>query len=365
MRSGNAGFATTVQNPNTRFAAIGIIGAVIILLAMVVGLQIFERIGTIDFFLEQWERAVESKKPALYEQLWDSTARIKNQNQYERALKLFSREKLEADINGFFSRKDFTDTNRRRIERLPVTLYQDGEVLVTIHRDLTIEKKGFLQRWKLIDDRIHENLEYPEITEEHVVQEAPVELAAKSANPTPKSSPVQPLDDGEALSNTIIPQTPEPDSSAPVVSGAPLDTQLKLSQILGEWQQAWQGKNLNAYMSKYAAEAEITRVTIDKEQAQPTRLNKKQLHEKMIALNKTYSRIRINIFHLQINGDSAVADVNFFQEFVGTRTSGNQPIYSDFGKKELVFMVDPADGLWKIYSESWTHYKNVPKSPKL
>ena len=118
-------------------------------------------------------------------------------------------------------------------------------------------------------------------------------------------------------------------------------------------------------MSKYAEEAEITRVTITKGQEYPTRLNKKQLREKMKSLNERYSKIKVNIFHLQINGDSAVAGVNFLQEFVGTRPAGSQAIYSDFGKKELVFMVDPADGLWKIYAESWKHYKNVPKYPKL
>ena len=85
----------------------------------------------------------------------------------------------------------------------------------------------------------------------------------------------------------------------------------------------------------------------------------------MKSLNAAYSKIRVNIFQLQINGDNAVADVNFVQEFVGSRASGSQPIYSDYGKKELVFMVDPADGLWKIYAESWKHYKNVPKYPKL
>ena len=364
-RSGNAEFTTTFQNPNTRFAVIGIIGAAIILLAMVLGLQIFERIGAIEFFLQRWEQAVESKQPALYEQLWDSTARINNRNQYERALKLFSREKIEADIAGLLPRKDLKDTNQRRIERIPVTLYQDGKVLVIIHRDLIVKKKGLLQRWKLIDDRIHEKLEYPETTEEHVVQEAPVKVAVKSANPTPESPSLQPPDDPVASSKVITPQTAAPDSSASIAVEAPLDTQLKLSQILGEWQQAWQGKNLKTYMSKYAEDAEITRITINKGREHPTRLSKKQLREKMIVLNNRYSKIKVNIFHLQINGDSAVADVNFFQEFVGTRTSGSQPAYSDFGRKELVFMVDPADGLWKIYSESWRHYKNVPKYPKL
>ena len=364
MRSGKTDFSTTFQNPNTRFGVIGIVGAAVILLAMVLGLQVIEDTGAIDPFLQQWKQAVESKQPGLYQQLWDSTARTKNRNRYERALKLFSREKVEVDITGHLPQKDLGDTNRRQIERIPVTLYQDGKVLVMIYRDITVEKRGLLQRWKLIDDRIRDELEYPEMTEEYIVQDE--EIIARSANPTPESPPLQLLDAPVPSSNVVTPpQAAVPENSSPIVGEAPLDTQLKLSQVLGEWQQAWQGKNLKTYMSKYADDAEITRVTINKGREYPTRLNKRQLREKMKSLNERYSKIKVNIFHLQINGDSAVADVNFLQEFIGTRASGTQAVYSDFGKKELVFMVDPADGLWKIYAENWRHYRNVPKYPKL
>ena len=364
MRSSNSKISTTFQNPNTRFGVIGIVGAAVILLAMVLGLQVIEDTGAIDPFLQQWKQAVESKQPRLYQQLWDSTARTKNQSQYERALKLFSRERVEVDITGHLPQKDLEDMTRRQIERIPVTLYQDGKVLVVIYRDITVEKRGPLQRWKLIDDKIHDELGYPETTEEYIVQDQ--EMIARSANPTPESPPVQPLDTLAPSSNVAAPpQTAVAESSSPIVGEAPLDTQLKLSQVLGEWQQAWQGKNLTIYMSKYAEDAEITRVTINKGQEYSTRLNKTQLREKMKSLNERYSKIKVNIFHLQINGDSAVADVNFLQEFVGARASGNQAAYSDFGKKELVFMVDPADGIWKIYAENWRHYKNVPKYPKL
>ena len=363
-RSGKNEFTTAFQNPNTLFGAIGIIGAAVILLAMVLGLQIIETTGAIEPFLQQWKRAVESKQPRLYQQLWDSTAQIKNRSRYERALKLFNREKVAVDVAGLRPHTDLKNPNRQQIERIPVTLYQDGKVLVVIYRDITVEKRGLLQRWKLMDDRIHDDLAYPETTEEYIVQDE--EVVAKSANPTPESPPSQPLDAPALPSKVVTPsRTAAPEESAPIVGGAPLDTQLKLSQVLGEWQQAWQGKNLKTYMSKYAEDAEITRVTITKGREHATRLNKKQLREKMKSLNAAYSKIRVNIFQLQINGDNAVADVNFFQEFVGTRASGSQPAYSDYGKKELVFMVDPADGLWKIYAESWRHYKNVPKYPKL
>ncbi len=365
MQFGKNGGTATFQNPNTLFGVIGIIGAAIILLAMVFALQFIETTGAIEPFLQEWKQAVESKQPRLYQQLWDSTAQIKNRSQYKRALKLFSREKVEVDIAGLRPRTDPENANRQQIERIPVTLYQDGKVLVVIYRDIIVEKRGLLQRWKLMDDRIQDDLEYPDITEEYIVQDDE-EMVAQSANPTPEMPPFQPLDAPTPPSKVVPPSrtvaSAEPSS---ITSGAPLDTQLKLSQVLGEWQQAWQGKNLKIYMSKYADDAEITRVTITKGREHATRLNKKQLREKMQSLNSAYSKIRVNISQLQINGDNAVADVDFFQEFVGTRASGSQPAYSDYGKKELVFMVDPADGLWKIYAESWRHYKDVPKYPKL
>lgn len=363
MRFSKAEVITSFQNPNTRFGAIGIIGATLILLMMVLGLQIFEHVGALEPFLQQWKRAIELKQPSLYQQLWDSTARIKNQNQYERALKLFEREKIEVDIFGVLPQQDSRNENRQRIERIPVKLYQDGKVLIVTYRDLTVEKKGVMQQWKLIDDRPHDGSVYPETADEYLVQDQ--EIVAQSANPTPEIRPVQPADIQAPSINVTTPQTPAPNSTAPIVGEAPLDTQLKLSQILGEWQQAWQAKNLKNYMSKYAEDAEITRVTINKGRERSIRLNKKQLREKMKALNERYSKIKVNIFHLQISGDSAVADVNFLQEFVGTRASGSQAVYSDFGKKELIFIIDPTDGLWKIYAENWRHYKDVPKYPKL
>lgn len=363
IRSGKAEVITSFENPNIYFSVIGIIGAAIILLTMVLGLQIFEQVGALEPFLQQWERAIESKQPSSYKQLWDSTARIKNRSQYERALKLLSNEKVEVDISGIPPQQYLRNENQQRIGRIPVTVYQDGKVLAVTHRHLTVEKKGILQRWKLIDDRVHDEPGYRETTAAYIVQNR--NIGAQSANRTPESSLTRPVDTIASAINVKTARTPTPDSTTRIAGEAPLDTQLKLSQVLGEWQQAWQRKNLKNYMSKYAEEAEITRVTIDKGGEHPTRLHKKQLREKMKSLNRKYSKIKVNISHLQINGDTAVADVNFFQEFVGTRVSGSRATYSDFGKKELVFMVDPASGLWKIYAESWKQYKNVPRYPKL
>ena len=354
IQSGKTGVVRLYQNPNTRFAMIGLIGASVIVAATLIALQIFGREDSIEDFVQAWEEAIESKQPELYQRLWDTAARNENWEMYERALKLFSKEKIDADVAGLTPRPDLRNENRKRIERIPVTIYQEGEVLVTLYRDLTVEQRGILRRWKLVSDEIRDEMAYPETTEEVIVQESA---------PTPRSenldSPFQQISSGPGLTVT------RPDVTSPIAGDAPLDAKLKLSQVLGTWQQAWQQKDLQTYMAQYAEEAEIIRVSIKGGKEHPIRLNKAQLREKMVALNKRYNKITVSISNLQINGDNAVADVGFLQEFIGSPASGNRPAYSDFGTKKLIFMIDPDEGLWKIYSESWKLYKDVPKYPKL
>ena len=67
---------------------------------------------------------------------------------------------------------------------------------------------------------------------------------------------------------------------------------------------------------------------------------------------------------MEIKGDRAVADAKFLQEFEGTPASGNRPAYKDIGIKKLTLMIDPADGYWKIYAESWSLYVDVPEFSK-
>jgi hypothetical protein len=84
----------------------------------------------------------------------------------------------------------------------------------------------------------------------------------------------------------------------------------------------------------------------------------------MKKLNLYYGDIQVVISKLVINGDRAVADVEFLQKFKGSPATGSRPAYSDIGTKKLNLMVDPADGYWKIYSETWSRYKDVPEFPK-
>lgn len=280
----------------------------------------------------EWKTALESGDKKKYASLWDKSARQKRQNNYQLALELMS-EIADVDISQV-SYKLLTNAKTRHVvDNISVTTYSNGTPIEPHSRTLTVEKKGFfVRRWKIINDEV----------------------------------------DGDYLSDQPIPQEEIPsvepiseESSSGIYEGnAPIDTQLKVSQILGKWQKAWEDKDMGTYMSIYAERALITRVSVRNGKESHSYLTKKQLHQKMKRLNVYYSDIQVKISNLQINGDRAVADVEFLQEFKGIPASGSRPAYSDIGTKKLDLMIDPSDGYWKIYGETWSRYEDVPKFPK-
>ncbi len=280
-----------------------------------------------------WKSALERQDSTAYTDLWDKSARKKRTSSFRRALGLMSQAHI-IDLQGAIYSPVPTHRNRHIVDGIRVTLQNNGDIVETHKRTLTIEKKGFFRRkWKLINDQV-----------------------------------------GEISGAIVLEQTQQP-SGANTVSGdesggtftgnAPVDTQLKARQILGKWQAAWEGKDLNTYMSIYSDEALITRVTVRDGKETPIYLNKKQLRNSMKRLNSVYSDIQVGISNLQVNGDRAVADVTFLQKFTGTPASGTRPAYSDYGTKRLNLMIDPTDGHWRIYAETWSRYEDVPEYPKM
>jgi len=345
-----------LEKPATySYAMVGLVSAILILGATFLILGFLDPGEDIKDFVARWKQAVESKQPEKYRQLWDKEALKRNRVQYERAENLVKRQgRVDADIRLISPRKDFRHSDRRRIDQVPVRLYQADELTMTIYRDLVIQKKGLRKQWKLIADRVNEDIEHQETVLNPIEEETQEVLTAGGPSVITNQG-----------GSKVVPVNSQLTSSSATMSGsAPLDTKLKLSQVLGDWQQAWQQKDLEKYMDKYAEEAAITRVSVRNGREYPKILTKAKLRESMKRVNKAYSKIEVYISNLQINGDHAVADVGFLQEFKGTPASGSRPAYQDFGTKTLIFMVDPSDGLWKIYSESWKLYKEVPNYPK-
>lgn len=281
----------------------------------------------------RWKGTLESQDVKMYTDLWDKSARKKRASSFRRAVELLSQTHI-VDLAGATYTPVPHQKNRHIVDNISVTL-QSGDSIIESHiRTLTIEKKGFFRRkWKIINDQI-----------------------------------------GEVGSDATA-LAPEVPSAADTVSGeesggafegnAPIDTHLKVRQILGKWQKAWEDKDLRTYMGTYSDRAQITRVTVRGGRETSVYLTKGQLRAKMQQLNDIYAEIQVSISNLQVNGDRAVADVQFLQKFTGTRASGSRPAYSDYGTKRLNLMVDPTDGHWRIYSETWSRYEDVPDFPKM
>ena len=278
-----------------------------------------------------WKAALETQNLKAYTNLWDKSARKKRYSSFGRAKDLMSQTHV-VDLTGATYTVVPRHKNRHMVDNIQITLQNGGDTIETHTRTLTVEKKGFFRRrWKLMNDQINV------------------------------------MSDAIALA----PDVPGVDTVSGEESGgtfdgnAPLDTHLKVRQVLGKWQSAWEVKDLKTYMSIYSDEAQITRVNVRGGRETSVYLTKGQLRAKMKKLNTIYADIQVSISNLQVNGDRAVADVKFLQKFTGTPASGSRPAYSDYGTKKLNLMVDPTDGHWRIYAETWSRYEDVPDFPKM
>ena len=278
-----------------------------------------------------WKTALEVQNLKAYTDLWDKSSRKKRTSSFARAKDLMSQTHI-VDLAGATYTAVPRPKNRHIVDNIQVTLQNGGDVIESHNRTLTIEKKGFFRRkWKIMNDQIN------------VVSDA-IALAP--------DVPAVDTVSGEESGGTFD-------------GNAPLDTHLKVRQVLGKWQAAWEEKDLSTYMSIYSDEAQITRVSVRDGRETSVYLTKGQLRSKMKRLNTMYADIQVSISNLQVNGDRAVADVQFLQKFTGTPASGSRPAYSDYGTKKLNLMVDPTDGHWRIYAETWSRYEDVPDYPKM
>ena len=278
-----------------------------------------------------WKTALEVQNLKAYTGLWDKSARKNRSSSFARVRDMMSQTHIVDLAEATYTAVP-RSKNRHIVDNIQVTLQSGSDILETHTRTLTIEKKGFFRRrWKLINDQVN------------VVSDA-IALASQAPGMDTVS--------GEESGGTFD-------------GNAPLDTHLKVRQVLGKWQAAWEEKDLKTYMSIYSEQAQITRVSVRDGRETSVYLTKGQLRSKMKRLNTMYADIQVSISNLQVNGDRAVADVKFLQKFTGTPASGSRPAYSDYGTKKLNLMVDPTDGHWRIYAETWSRYEDVPDFPKM
>ena len=351
---------------NRRYVLAGIIAVTCIGGLIIIGV-LSSKGEKIESFAQRWKSAVESKDVSKYRKLWDPfTLRDSKEakQQYEEAVKrTHPYDKIVAQVRTLAQRKDPRNPDLYQIESIPVELFKEKQLLMRTYRDLVVKRKGLRQRWYLVrDQELHDQQEFPPSSQKM--------MAGTEADETITTAEGSNLTGSGKTSGTGTGsgQIAKIDEAPAEISGnTPVDTQLKIKQVLGAWQGSWQNEDIQTYMAQYAEEARITRVTvIDGKEVQRKILNKARLRQGMEQLNKRYSKIEVFISNLKINGDTAVADVGFLQTYKAfTPASGNHPAYRDFGTKSLVLAVDAKNDRWKIYKESWKNYKDVPEFPKL
>ena len=349
---------------NRRYVVAGLIAVICIGGLITIGVLSSEG-EKIESFAQRWKSAVESKDAGKYRKLWDPSLRDSKEakQQYEEAVKRTrSYDKIVAQVKTLAQRKDPRNPDLYQIESIPVELFKEKQLLMRTYRDLVVKRKRPRKRWYLVrDQERRDQQEFPQRSQEM--------MAGTEAEGTITTTEESTLTGSGKTSGTGTEQTAIIGEAPFGISGSstPVDTQLKIKQVLGAWQGSWQNEDIQTYMAQYAEEARITRVTvIDGKEVRRKILSKARLRQGMERLNKRYSKIEVLISNLQINGDTAVADVGFLQTYKAfTPASGNRPAYRDFGTKSLVLAVDAENGRWKIYKESWKNYKDVPEFPKL
>ena len=156
-----------------------------------------------------WKSALEKQDVKAYTDLWDKGARKKRASSFRRTKELMSQMHIIDIQYATYSRVP-TQKNRYIVDSIRVTLQEGDEILETHNRTLTVEKKGFFRRkWKLVNDQ---------------VSEISGAIALARAERT----------DIDTVSGE--------ESGGTFDGNAPIDTQMKVRQILRKWQEAWEGE---------------------------------------------------------------------------------------------------------------------------
>jgi len=262
---------------NRRYVVAGIIAVICIGGLIIIGVLSSEG-EKIESFAQRWKSAVESKDVGKYRELWDTVTLSDSKEakqQYEEAVKRTrSYDKIVAQVKTLVQRKDPRNPDLYQIESIPVELFKEKQLLMRTYRDLVVKRKGPRKRWYLVrDQEQRDQQEFPQSSQEMMVG-----TEAEGTTTTTEESSLTGSGKTSGTEQTaIIGEAP-----SGISSSTPVDTQLKIKQVLGAWQGSWQNEDIQTYMAQYAEEARITRVTvIDGKEVRRKILNKARLRQGM------------------------------------------------------------------------------------
>ena len=315
-------------NPKYKYL---IILALLFFFVLVLLIGIFSSIKSKpDDFYQKWKAIVENSEGLViqelaseYDKLWDKQAKIEYEEELKKGIEILGQdiEVEPAELQAYNLEEDPVE-NLYIIRNVEIIVNEQTGGQRKYNCSLILEPRGLTKSLKIV--------RYQQEEIERKIEEIP-KLTKKEKVVTQSRS-------------------------------TSIDTELRIRQVLGAWLEAWEQKDLERYMDKYADFAEIIRVTVvDGKEEKRKKLTKKQLRTNMKRLFKIYDEIQVDIEDQSLKIDEtqlyAEANVEFLQEFMGIGDQGRRR-YRDYGLKQLKFINNPTEG-WQIYHENWTKYPRV------
>jgi len=271
--------------------------------------------ANIDDLLSDYEKAYTEKNENLYRSLCSVNFTSLNKQFNRNMVQIKSGSITRMFIFNRDIERSSIFQNRASIRYIPVKIKeQSSENSISRYRRLDLVKYGNF--WKIEDDR------YDTPPRE--------EIELKAINIT----------------------------NAKIDSKIDFDAAAKILMIIEAWRVAWENEDLDDYLSFYADDAQIVRVTVAQGKEFRKYLSKSTLKEGMERLNKRYRWIDVKISDLELTPQSEIAILAKFLQYFSAGVLLDQVTYNDLGFKRLIFKKYGNE--WKIAYEDWRMYEKIP-----
>jgi len=153
-----------------------------------------------------------------------------------------------------------------------------------------------------------------------------------------------------AAAPRVAPPVPQSD---PTPEGPTRDVEAEVALQVDAWRQAWEARDIGAYVATYQEYASINRYGLSEGAAGRKRsLNVAGLRTRMERLVRQYARMEVLVRGFRVVAEEGRMVATFQQDFSAWARAGDlKPAYTDKGIKTLAFVEQ--DGGWLIIKEDW------------
>ena len=146
---------------------------------------------------------------------------------------------------------------------------------------------------------------------------------------------------------------PTPDAPAPEPEGPARDVEAEVALQVDAWRQAWEARDVKAYVAAYQEYASINRYGLSEGASGRKRsLDVAGLRTRMERLVRQYARMEVLVRGFRVIEEEGRLVATFQQDFSAWARAGDlKPAYTDKGIKTLAFVEQ--DGGWLVIKEDW------------